>query len=95
MLCCVSASGKQQAESFSIEVEARPWEWCLKQQVERCGLSANTECCELKAVSLDLLQNQMAVEVLEQLRSISGQQSKIRRMREKLALFRQVRIMSA
>ena len=40
-----------------------------------------------------VLQNQMAVEVLEQLRSISGQQSKIRRMREKLALFRQVRLM--
>ena len=35
-------------------------------------------------------QNQMAVEVLEQLRRISGQQSKIRKMREKLALFRQV-----
>ena len=34
----------------------------------------------------------MAVEVLEQLRSISGQQSKIRRMREKLALFRQVHV---
>jgi hypothetical protein len=38
-----------------------------------------------------LVQNQMAVEVLEQLRSISAQQSKIRRMREKLALFRQAR----
>ncbi len=36
----------------------------------------------------------MAVEVLEQLRSISGQQSKIRRMREKLALFRQVHVIS-
>lgn len=32
----------------------------------------------------------MAGEVLEQLRRISGQQSKIRKMREKLALFRQV-----
>ena len=32
----------------------------------------------------------MAREVLEQLRRISGQQSKIRKMREKLALFRQV-----
>ena len=36
------------------------------------------------------VQNQMAREVLEQLQRISGQQSKIRTMREKLTLFRQV-----
>ena len=43
----------------------------------------------MKLPCCHLVQNQMAVEVLEQLRSISAQQSKIRRMREKLALFRQ------